>query len=64
VYKGLAIATTATGDVLYATNFHAGRVEVFDGHFHSIQLTGAFTDPTLPAGYAPFGSRTSAGSST
>jgi uncharacterized protein (TIGR03118 family) len=55
VYKGLAIASTATGDMLYATNFHAGRVEVFDGHFHSIQLTGAFTDPTLPAGYAPFG---------
>ena len=55
VYKGLAIATTASGDVLYATNFHAGTVEVFDGHFHPILTTGAFTDPTLPAGYAPFG---------
>jgi uncharacterized protein (TIGR03118 family) len=55
VYKGLAIASTATGDMLYATNFHAGTVEVFDGHFTAVQLAGAFTDPTLPAGYAPFG---------
>jgi uncharacterized protein (TIGR03118 family) len=55
LYKGLAIASTATGDFLYATNFHAGRVEVFDGQFHPANITGAFTDPTLPAGYAPFG---------
>ena len=55
VYKGLAIATTASGDRLYTTNFHAGRVEVFDGQFHPVISAGAFTDPTLPAGYAPFG---------
>ena len=55
VYKGLAIASTATGDFLYATNFHAGTVEVFDSHFHPVHVTGAFTDPRLPAGYAPFG---------
>src|SRR5438132_4554375 len=55
VYKGLAIASTTTGDVLYATNFHAGTVDVFDGHFNPIHMTGAFTDPALPAGYAPFG---------
>ena len=55
VYKGLAIASTASGDRLYATNFHAGRVEVFDGQFHAANITGTFTDPTLPAGYAPFG---------
>jgi uncharacterized protein (TIGR03118 family) len=55
VYKGLAIASTASGDRLYATNFHAGRVEVFDGQFHQVTSAGAFTDPTLPAGYAPFG---------
>src|SRR5207244_10914101 len=49
VYKGLAIASTTTGDVLYATNFHAGTVDVFDGHFNPIHTTGAFTDPALPA---------------
>jgi uncharacterized protein (TIGR03118 family) len=55
LYKGLAIASTASGDRLYVTNFHAGRVEVFDGQFHAANITGTFTDPTLPAGYAPFG---------
>src|SRR5437870_7561794 len=55
VYKGLAITSTATGDFLYATNFHAGTVEVFDSHFHPVHVTGAFTDPRLPAAYAPFG---------
>jgi len=59
VYKGLAIATgTATGDFLYATNFSAGTVDVFNSAFTQVNSTlpaGAFTDPNLPAGYAPFG---------
>ena len=59
IYKGLAIATgTATGDFLYATNFHAGTVDVFNSTFTQVNSTlppGAFTDPDLPPGYAPFG---------
>jgi uncharacterized protein (TIGR03118 family) len=56
VYKGLAIALgTATGDFLYATNFHAGTVDVFDSHFTPVHVPGAFTDADLPPGYAPFG---------
>jgi uncharacterized protein (TIGR03118 family) len=55
VYKGLAIAATAAGDRLYATNFHAGTVDVFDAAFHSVP--GGFSDPVLPPGYAPFGIR-------
>jgi uncharacterized protein (TIGR03118 family) len=55
VYKGLAIASTGHGDFLYATNFHAGRVEVFDTLFHPVR--GGFRDPGLPRGYAPFGIR-------
>jgi len=55
VYKGLAIASTTTGDFLYATNFHAGTVDVFNSTFHSVPMSGKFTDPDLPAGYAPFG---------
>jgi uncharacterized protein (TIGR03118 family) len=55
VYKGLAIATDASGQVpqtfLYATNFRAGTVEKYDASFH---LVSAFTDPHLPNGYAPF----------
>ncbi len=55
VYKGLAIATTAAGDRLYATNFHAGTVDVFDATFHAVP--GGFSDAALPPGYAPFGIR-------
>ena len=56
IYKGLAIATTSSGaNRLYATNFHAGTVDVFDAQFHPV--AAAFTDPDLPAGYAPFGIR-------
>ena len=33
IYKGLAIATTAAGPRLYATNFRAATVEVFDTTF-------------------------------
>jgi uncharacterized protein (TIGR03118 family) len=57
VYKGLAIATDSTGATfLFATNFHAGFVEVFNGNF---QLVNAFTDPQLlNQGFAPFGIQT------
>ena len=53
VYKGLAIASTAAGVRLYASNFHAGTVDVFDAGFHPV--SGGFTDAHLPPGYAPFG---------
>ena len=55
VYKGLAIAATAAGDRLYATNFHAGTVDVFDAAFHPVP--SGFSDGALPPGYAPFGIR-------
>ena len=55
VYKGLAIAATAAGDRLYATNFHAGTVDVFDAAFHPVPA--GFSDAALPLGYAPFGIR-------
>lgn len=54
VYKGLAITTGVGGDFLYAANFHAGTVDVFDGTFKLLHWAGAFVDPNLPAGYAPF----------
>jgi uncharacterized protein (TIGR03118 family) len=49
VYKGLTIA----GGRLYATDFHNGRVDTFDRTFAKVPLP--FTDPKIPAGYAPFG---------
>ena len=33
VYKGLALATNSTGVFLYATNFRAGTIDVFDSKF-------------------------------
>jgi uncharacterized protein (TIGR03118 family) len=50
-YFGLAIA----GDRLYAADFHNRRVDVFDGSFNVVTAPGAFVDPKLPSGYAPFG---------
>jgi uncharacterized protein (TIGR03118 family) len=55
VYKGLALATNSSGVHLYATNFRAGTVDVYDSTFKSVKLKGDFTDPQIPAGYAPFG---------
>jgi uncharacterized protein (TIGR03118 family) len=57
IYKGLAIASTGAGDRLYATDFHNGRVDVFNGNFHQVSRPGAFVDPTIPDHYAPFGIR-------
>jgi uncharacterized protein (TIGR03118 family) len=55
IFKGLAIASTATGGRLYATDFHNGRVDVFDDSFDPVTIAGAFEDPDIPTGYAPFG---------
>jgi len=55
VYKGLAIASNGRGTFLFASNFHDGRVEVFNSRFHRVRMPGNFRDPTLPPGYAPFG---------
>jgi uncharacterized protein (TIGR03118 family) len=55
VYKGLALATNSTGLFLYATNFRAGTVDVFDSKFQPAKLSGSFKDRSIPPGYAPFG---------
>jgi len=52
VYKGLALVTTPAGKFLYASNFRFGQVEVFDSNFNIVNI---FTDPMVPAGFAPFG---------
>ena len=60
VYKGLVFGLSAKGGFLYATNFRAGRIDVFgppgaDGQFTAVTTGGGFVDGGLPAGYAPFG---------
>jgi uncharacterized protein (TIGR03118 family) len=51
VYKGLA----TTNDRLYATDFHNGRVDVFDAAFKPFATSGGFKDAKIPKGFAPFG---------
>ncbi|TME99142.1 MAG: TIGR03118 family protein [Chloroflexi bacterium] len=47
VYKGLAIGSNSQGTFLYAANFRAGTVDVFDTNFHHVTLAGSFSDPNL-----------------
>ena len=58
IFKGLAIAGTSKGPRLYATDFHHGRVDVWNGKFSMVHRQGAFRDPSLPARFAPFGIET------
>ncbi len=52
VYKGLALLNST---FLLAANFNSGKVDVIDSNFGLTSLGGSFTDPKLPAGYAPHG---------
>jgi uncharacterized protein (TIGR03118 family) len=62
VYTGLALAQTDSGARLYTADFHNATVEVYDEAFEEVELDeGAFTDPRLPSGYAPFGIQVLAG---
>ncbi len=55
VYTDMALLTNSTGSFILATNFGQGAsVEVYDTSFHAVALGGPFTDPNLPAGYAPY----------
>ena len=53
VFRGLAIGPHR----LYATDFHNGRVFVFDERWRPVIRRGAFVDPAIPSWYAPFGIR-------
>ena len=51
VLRGLALGPHR----LYVTDFHTGRVLVFDEHWRPVVRRGAFVDRKIPAWYAPFG---------
>jgi len=52
VFKTLTLGADAHGNVIFASDFHNDRVDIFDKNF---QLVGSFTDPNPHAGFAPFG---------
>ena len=54
VYTGLAIGSNSAGPLLYAANFSAGTIDVFDQNFAPVTLQGSFHDSRIPKGYAPF----------
>lgn len=55
-YTGLTLTSYAGVNYLYAADFRNGRVDVYDPTWKKVTLAGGtFTDPNLPAGYAPFG---------
>jgi uncharacterized protein (TIGR03118 family) len=55
-YYGLAISATTTNaaPLLYAANFATGNIDIFDTNYKPVSMPGAFVDPSVPAGYAPF----------
>ncbi|HEX3485133.1 MAG TPA: TIGR03118 family protein [Micropepsaceae bacterium] len=54
VYKGTAFATVGGNGYLYSANFSTGAIDVLKGSAAAPNLAGNFTDPGLPAGFAPF----------
>jgi uncharacterized protein (TIGR03118 family) len=52
VYTGLAITSKPSGNFLFAADNANNKVDIYDGTFN---LVTSFTDPAIPAGFAPFG---------
>jgi uncharacterized protein (TIGR03118 family) len=52
VYTGLAITSKTSGNFLYAADVANNKVDVYNATF---DLVMSFTDPAIPAGFAPFG---------
>jgi uncharacterized protein (TIGR03118 family) len=54
-FTGLALASNASGNFLYAANSAGtGGIDVFNSNFAPVTLSGSFKDPGLPAGYVPY----------
>ena len=54
VLKGLSIGSVKSGPRLYAADFSAATVDVYNGTFQRVVTPGNFEDRKLPAHYAPF----------
>jgi uncharacterized protein (TIGR03118 family) len=54
VYKGLAMAASGGANYLYATDFRESKIDVYDKNFMPVNGM-SFSDPSIPAGYGPFG---------
>jgi uncharacterized protein (TIGR03118 family) len=54
VYTGITIVNNGTGNFLLAANFSKNKIDVLDSQFAAASLSGNFTDPSIPSGFAPF----------
>src|SRR5580704_14601912 len=67
VYTGCALGGTAAAPFLFAANFHAGTIDVYDGNFNlnpppfnqsagpqPFSGSSSFSNQPIPAGFAPF----------
>lgn len=55
VYTGAALVTpNGSSNFLVIADFHNGRIQILDTKFGLFATRGNFTDPDLPAGFAPF----------
>jgi uncharacterized protein (TIGR03118 family) len=54
LYKGTTLANVGGHMYLYSANFASGAIDVMKGDAGAPSLSGSFTDPGLPSGYAPF----------
>src|SRR6185312_7351153 len=54
IYKGTTFASVGGHSYVYSANFRAGTIDILKGDGAAPDLSGNFTDPTLPADYAPF----------
>jgi uncharacterized protein (TIGR03118 family) len=52
-YTGLAMGVNGGANFLYAANFKGNKIDVFDKNFAFVSGP-VFTDPNMPAGFAPF----------
>ena len=61
IYKGLALGGDGTRFLIYATDFHNGKIDVFDKTFSPVSLPSGFAD-SIPDTFAPFGIQNLGGS--
>jgi len=61
IYKGLALGSDGTRFLIYATDFHNRRIDVFDKAFSPVSLPGGFAD-SIPDKFGPFGIQNLGGS--
>ena len=52
VYSGIAIGSSGGANFLYAANFSAGKIDVYDKDWNEVSMP--FKEYNLPSSYSPF----------